>query len=458
MPPGLTRIAFPNARDGAEIGWEGLVAANRPMAGLPARRADDLATIIYTSGTTGAPKGVMHRFGSFAFDARILTNALNLTSGQRVLSYLPLAHIVERAGVEANALLRGWHLFFTEGIETFLEDLQRARPTLFLSVPRLLLKFQHGVFAKIPKHKLERLLRIPGINLYVKRRILRQLGLNTVHHAACGAAPLPTEILLWYRKLGLPLMEGYGMTETMITYLPRPGVVRPGYVGAALEGVETRVSAQNELLMRSPMNMMGYFREPQMTADAFTGDGFFRTGDLVSIDFDGQMKVTGRIKEQFKTSKGKYVSPAPIEGKLMEHPAIEACCLMGSGQPNPFAVVILSDAARKNCAGPEERAAMMESLRARMEAVNADLEPFERLSMMVVTDGPWTVANGLLTPTLKIRRGSLEDQYQQKIDEWRAQNLLVVWESIPALGATPYVARAAAENSLRHNEVPPSQM
>ena len=141
----------------------------------------------------------------------------------------------------------------------------------------------------------------------------------------------------------------------------------------------------------------------------------------------------------------------------MEHPAIEACCLMGSGQPNPFAVVILSDAARENCADPEERAAMEESLRARMESVNADLEPFERLSMMVVTDGPWTVANGLLTPTLKIRRGSLEDQYQQKIDEWRAQNLPVVWESIPALGAMPYVARAAAENSLRHNEVPPSQ-
>ena len=132
------------------------------------------------------------------------------------------------------------------------------------------------------------------VNSYVKRRILRQLGLDTVRHAACGAAPLPTEILLWYRNLGLPLMEGYGMTETMITHLPRPGAVRPGYVGPALEGVETRVGAQNELLVRSPMNMLGYFREPQMTADAFTEDGFFKTGDMVSIDSDGQVKIIGQ--------------------------------------------------------------------------------------------------------------------------------------------------------------------
>lgn len=455
--PGVTWIAFPNARDGAEIGWEGLVEANAPIKGSPTRPADDLATIIYTSGTTGTPKGVMHRFGSFAFNARLLTGALDLSMEQRVLSYLPLAHIVERAGIEANALLHAWHLYFTEGIETFLEDLHRARPTLFVSVPRLLLKFQQGVFAKIPKHKLELLLRIPAVNFYVKRRILRQLGLSTVQNAACGAAPLPTEILLWYRKLGLKLVEGYGMTETMITHLPRPGAVRPGYVGVALEGVETRLSPQDELLVRSPMNMAGYYREPQMTAEAFTEDGFFKTGDMVSIDSDEQLKIIGRIKEQFKTSKGKYVAPAPIEGRLMEHSAVEACCLMGSGQPSPFAVVILSDDARAKCADPSERKAMEESLRERMESINEELEPFERLSMIVVTEGPWTIANGLITPTLKIRRGSLEAQYQQRIDEWREQNLPVVWEPIPALKTVPYVARAAAENSLRHNDVPPSQ-
>jgi long-chain acyl-CoA synthetase len=451
---GVATIVLPNARDGGEVGWEGLIDANEPIGGWPTRPADDLATIIYTSGTTGTPKGVMHRFGSFAYDAKLLTGLLDLNTEQRVLSYLPLAHIVERAGVEGPACLRAWHLFFTEGIETFLQDLHRARPTLFLSVPRLLLKFQQGVFAKIPKEKLERLLRIPAVNLFVKRRILRQLGLNTVNHAACGAAPLPTDILLWYRNLGLQLAEGYGMTETMITHLPRPGTARPGYVGPALEGVETRLSPENELQLRSPMNMAGYYREPEMTRAAFTEDGFFKTGDVASIDADGQLRIIGRLKEQFKTSKGKYVTPAPIEGRLMEHPAVDACCLMGSGHPSPFAVIVLADPVRERCVAPEARRAIEESLRELMERVNAELDPFERLSMIVVAAGPWSIANGLMTPTLKIRRGLLEERYQQMVDEWRAQSSPVVWESMPAWPAGYDTAAANAEG---HSEVPPSQ-
>jgi len=447
--PGMAWIAFPNASDGAELGWESLVESNLPMAGTPTRSEDDLATIIYTSGTTGTPKGVMHRFGALAFDARILSEMLKLNREQRLLSYLPLAHIVERIGVEAMGYRLATHLFFTEGIETFIEDLHRARPTVFLSVPRLLLKFQQGVFDKVPKEKLDRLLRIPAVNLFVKRRILRQLGLNTVQLAACGAAPLPTEILLWYRSLGLQLAEGYGMTETMITHLPQPHAVRPGYVGCALEGVETKVSSEGELLVRSPMNMSGYYREEKMTRDAFTEDGFFRTGDVVAIESDGQVKIIGRIKEQFKTSKGKYVAPAPIEGRLMEHPTVEACCLMGAGQPSPFAIVVLSTAARERCVDPQVRKDMEESLRARMEAINGELDPFERLSMIVIADGPWSIANGLMTPTLKIRRGALEGYYEQLIEEWKAQGPPVVWESIPELAGRPYVASAAAETAAR---------
>ena len=454
---GVAAIALPNAAGSTEPSWNALIEANRPIPGSPTREADDLATIIYTSGTTGTPKGVMHRFGSFAFDAKVLIGLLGAAKPQRVLSYLPLAHIVERAGVEATAYLLGSHLFFTEGIETFLEDLQRARPTIFLSVPRLLVKFQQGVFAKVPKEKLEKLLRIPGLNLYVKCMILRRLGLNTVQHAACGAAPLPPEILLWYRDLGLQLGEGYGMTETMITHLPRPDAVRPGYVGPALPGVETRVSDQGELLVRSPMNMFGYYREPQMTRDAFTEDGFFRTGDLVTIDPDGQLKIIGRIKEQFKTSKGKYITPAPIEARLMEHPAVEACCLMGSGQPSPFAIVVFSEEARADCIDPEVRRVTEESLRARMEAVNVDVEPFERVSMIVIADGPWTIHNGLMTPTLKIKRGAVESRYEHLIEAWRRQDAPVVWESVPGSAAEPYIVDAAAENSIWQTDVPPSE-
>ncbi|HUB32823.1 MAG TPA: AMP-binding protein [Bryobacteraceae bacterium] len=438
LPDGVAWIEFPNANhDGDPYGpgWDEVMQAHSPVTGFPERSAEELATIIYTSGTTGTPKGVMHRFGSLAFDARILADALGLRNGERVLSYLPLAHIVERAGIEANAFLLGWHLFFTESLETFLADLRRARPTLFVSVPRLLLKFQQGVFARIPREKLARLLRIPGVRALVKRRILRQLGLDTVRYAACGAAPLPPDLLHWYRNLGLELLEGYGMTETMITHLPRPGGVRVGYVGAALPGVETRLGENGELLVRSPMNMAGYYREPEMTAVAFTEDQFFKTGDMVSIDEAGQVKIIGRLKEQFKTSKGKYVAPAPIESRLMEHPSVEACCLMGSGQPSPFAVLTLSEGALRQSSDPAARAAIERSLRELMESVNATLNPFERLSMIVIAEGPWTVANGLVTPTLKLRRSLLEARYQERIDEWRAEGAIVVWESNPARAA-----------------------
>lgn len=445
--PGLAWITLPTAATAnCDVGWEGIVEATNPITGCPVRPAGELATIIYTSGTTGTPKGVMHRFAGFAHDARALTGMLGLKDSQRVLSYLPLAHILERAGSEATSLLLGNHLFFTEGIETFLEDLERARPTIFLAVPRLLIKFQQGVFAKLPSEKLDRLMRMPVIQRYVRRRILRQLGLNCVALAACGGAPLPAEILLWYRRLGLQLAEGYGMTETMITHIPTPATVRPGYVGAAIEGVETRVTSDGELLIRSPMNMIGYFREPDMTRAAFTEDGFFRTGDVVSMAADGQMKIIGRLKEQFKTSKGKYVAPAPIESKLMEHPAVEACCLMGPGLPTPFAIVVLSEAARERCVDPEARAALERSLAERMQSVNAELDPFERLNMIVIADGPWTVGNGLMTPTLKIRRGVVEERYQVLIDEWESQQGPIVWESAPTLSQAPAAGANAAES------------
>jgi long-chain acyl-CoA synthetase len=429
--PGLAWVALPTAASDSEAGWEDIIEATLPISGSPVRPANDLASIIYTSGTTGAPKGVMHRFAGFAHDARVLTGMLGMTEPQRVLSYLPLAHILERAGSEATSFLLGNHMFFTEGIETFLEDLERARPTVFLTVPRLLMKFQQGVFAKLPSEKLDRLLRTPVVQRYVRGRILRQLGLNCVTLAACGGAPLPAEVLLWFRKLGLQLGEGYGMTETMITHLPRPGAVRPGCVGSAIEGVETRVTAEGELLIRSPMNMIGYFREPEMTRAAFTEDGFFHTGDLVTIEPDGQMKIIGRIKEQFKTSKGKYVTPMPIESKLMEHQGVDACCILGAGQASPFAIVMLSDAVRARCIDPGECAAVEKSLAERLQAINAGLDPFERLHMIVIAEGPWTVGNGLLTPTLKLRRGVVEERYRSLVEKWEAQPGPVVWESAP---------------------------
>ncbi len=428
IPPGVDIVRFPTAGVEECPTWEVLISANRPIAGTPVRDAKDLATIIYTSGTTGIPKGVMHSFGNLAFNAKSLAELIGLTEKERFLSYLPLAHIVERAGLEGTALLLGCRAFFTAGIDTFLADLNRARPTIFLSVPRLLLKIQQGVFAKIPRERLDKLLRIPILNRSVKRRILKQLGLSSVQHAASGAAPLPPEILMWYRKLGLNLSEGYGMTETLITHLPAPGSLRPGYVGAPIPGVEAKLGEHDELLIRSPMNMLGYFKDPRGTREMFAEDGFIRTGDIARIDPDGQLKIVGRLKEQFKTSKGKYVAPAPIESQFMAHPLVEACCLMGTGMPRPFAVVLLSEDSRTRVADPKERALVEASLLDLMNSINRDLDPHEQLSFVAAVHGPWTIGNDAMTPTLKIRRGVLENRYQGFIEDWSRQSRPVVWE------------------------------
>jgi long-chain acyl-CoA synthetase len=336
---------------------------------------------------------------------------------------------VERAGLEGSALNLGCQVFFSAGIETFLADLNRAQPTIFLSVPRLWLKIQQGVFAKMSRERLDRLLRIPILNLAVKRRILRRLGLSSVTHAASGAAPLPPEIITWYRKLGLNLLEGYGMTETLITHLPTPASMRPGYVGAAIPGVEAKLSESSELLIRSPMNMLGYYRDPEGTRAIFTEDGFIRTGDLAHIESDGQLKIVGRVKEQFKTSKGKYVAPAPIESQFMANPMVEACCLMGTGMPRPFAVVVLSEEVTQRTADSRQKAEIESSLLKLMDSINKELDPHEQVSFVAAVRGPWTIGNDAMTPTMKIKRGVLESRYQAFIDDWNRQSRPVVWES-----------------------------
>ena len=439
IPSGVHRISFPTAADTGHYRWEDLVRAVEPLAGHPTRPAHELATIIYTSGTTGVPKGVMHSFRALATDAVFLQERVHATAEDRFLSYLPLAHIVERAGLESTAYLLGAHVFFVESVDTFLRDLKRARATILLTVPRLLMKFQQGVFHRISREKLEKRLHTPVVRALARRRVLSALGLSSTRLVACGAAPLPVEVMEWYRHLGIELAEGYGMTETMITHLPRVGEVRPGHVGPPLVGVESRVAADGELLIRSPMNMLGYFKDPESTCKVYDSDQFFHTGDLATESPDGQVRIIGRIKEQFKTSKGKYVTPAPIESRLAENPAVEACCLMGAGLPSPFALVVLNPEERKRCLDESARQELEESFRTQLQAVNNELDPHERVAFLAVVDGPWTIANGFITPTMKIRRTELEGKYLPIIDGWRAQNRQVVWESVPV----PETARHA---------------
>ena len=428
IPPGIPTIGTPLCEAPTTYHWDQIVASTEPMKESPTFASDAMATIIYTSGTTGMPKGAVHGFDSFAHSAKALVQVLNSTPEDRALSYLPLAHVAERCLIEGQALYAGFHLYFADSLDTFVADLQRARPTFFFSVPRLWVKFQQGVLAKMPPKKLNRLMSIPILGGIVRKKILTQLGLQHVRFAGTGAAPLPPEVMLWYRNLGLDLLEGYGMTEQFAyATSSMPGRSRIGYVGEATPCCEVKLSEEGEILTRGPAHMKGYFKEPGKTAETMTDDGWLKTGDLGVIDEIGRLRIIGRAKEQFKTSKGKYVAPAPIEGKLAAFTKIESCLVSGVAFPQPFALAMLPLGAWDPLKEPAARKAFTEELNAHLKAVNEQLDPHERLDFVAVVPEQWTVESGFVTPTLKIKRNVVEKFYGDQFATWAKRRQTVVW-------------------------------
>jgi long-subunit acyl-CoA synthetase (AMP-forming) len=430
LPTGLPVIVLPLGPVWGDLKWDRIVACTPPVAGEPNRSLDELATIVYTSGSTGVPKGVMHTFRSFNVVGTLMRDTMEGAGpGDRMLSYLPLAHVAERVVVENQSTYFGYQVFFAESLDTFASDLRRARPTIFFSVPRLWTKFHAAVRSKLSAERERKLFAIPILGRLTKRRILRQLGLDRVRLAFTGAAPLPAETIAWYRALGLELLEAYGMSENMAySHFTRPGGARHGYIGHANTGVECRIGEDGEILVKSPAQMVGYYKEPDRTAESYTPDGFFRTGDMGELDEEGRVRITGRVKDLFKTSKGKYVAPVPIENAICTNPCVEAACIAGANQQAPFALVMLSEAARLESARAEGRAAIAASLLSHLEALNAALEPHERLAFTVVIDQPWTIENGCLTPTIKIRRSAVEARYESSVARWFASGDGVIWE------------------------------
>lgn len=320
-----------------------MVAADATTVnGQTHRDLDEMASIIYTSGSTGNPKWAMVSFDAMFQSAKGFCKTMGL-SDERFISYMPLSHVYERLAVESIALFSGSSLWFAESLDTFLEDVKRARPTLFYSVPRLWTKFQLVIFKKMPPEKLDRLLKIPILNRLIKKKIRKGLGLDCARFGFAAGAPMSKELISWYGKLGLEVLEVYAMTENFgYSHFSRPGKIKLGYVGTPHLGVEHKLSDQGEILVKSPGAMMGYFNNPEATEGTFDEAGFLRTGDLGVIDDSGNLKVIGRLKEEFKTTKGKYISPAPIENIISDHPMVEASLVSGSGQAQPYGIILLS--------------------------------------------------------------------------------------------------------------------
>jgi len=435
VPDGLPCISYPlSPLDAIENyeGWDAICGRTQPLQGTPLRQGDELATLIYTSGTTGSPKGVMHSFENFAWALDSGLKRIPMSADDRMLSYLPLAHVVERMLVEHGWLRTGMQVYFAESLDTFAADLQRARPTIFFSVPRLWVKFQQGVHHKMPPAKLNRLLGIPILGGIVRKKVMKALGLDQCQFAAGGAAHMPLALLQWYSRLGLHINEGYGMTENLaLSHITEPGKNQQGTVGPVYEGVEHRIDpATGEVQMRSQALMLGYYKDPEKSREAFTADGWLRTGDKGEIDAQGLLRITGRVKDLFKTGKGKYVAPAPIEDKLVEHEAVEACVVTGANLGQPLGIVMLNPEAVARAANSGTRAELESSLAQHLQRINATLDPHEQLQCIVLVTTAWTVDNDVITPTFKVKRNRIEDLYAKHYEAWENTGSKIIWSDL----------------------------
>ena len=429
VPAELPLITMPLAPELNSPQWGSIVAGTAPLQNIHQPQPNDLATIIYTSGSTGRPKGVMHSHRAMSDSCKASHEVFGAGNADRMLSYLPLAHAAERAIVEANSLYNGFRVYFSDSLETFAEDLRRARPTIFFSVPRLWTKFYQGVTQKLPAEHQALLATDSPAAQGLKKAVLTQLGLQDTRVAPTGSAPLPENIVIWYRNLGLEMLDCYGMSENFATsHLSRPGQVRIGYVGSTVPGVEARISESGELEVKSLCQMLGYYKNPQASFDDMTADGFFKTGDRGEIDELGRLKITGRVKDLFKTSKGKYVAPLPIEQTLGNHPALEQVCVAGSGQAQPFALLMLSPGAQQSLASADAKDTLAADLEKLRLQVNEALEAHEKIEYFVILSDLWSMDNGMLTPTMKIKRNVIEARYAAEADAWAKLGQSVIWQ------------------------------
>lgn len=425
LPVSLPWVGLPLAPPDPElIPWARLQEESAPLQEAVPRDRGELATIMYSSGTTGLPKGCMLSFDSMYFAAKNYLRLFLTTETDRVLSWLPLSHIAERQFIEMQSLLSGMTVYFAHSRASFIRDIRRARPTLFLGTPATWHQIRQGVQQQMQQRMLNRALAIPLIRKRAALRMLDQTGLNQVRFAVVCGDTTPTQTMDWYHRIGVRLFEIYGLTENCgYSHVGRPGRFRPGWCGLPNPGVECRIDEQGQLLVRSRATMLGYFKNPARTAAVLDADGFLQTGDRGEIDQEGFLRLSGRMTDLFHTSDGRLVVPQPIEHELLTHPLVEYACVVGQGLPQPLALLTLTEQARQLPHHEVER-----ELEALLQRVNREMSRHEQLACMVVISDAWHRDAEATTATMLLRRGVIRARYHEFLGDWLVSGSTIVWQ------------------------------
>ena len=434
IPDDMPLIAFPHYKDCSEISvghqWFDFINKFEPQQEDFYPDRSDVWTIIFTSGTTGTPKGVVLDYQTNENTECLTTPEHNplrvdFNGKNSFFSYLPLNHIAERIVVEWTCFRYGGTISFTESIETFAQNLGSVQPTVFFGVPRIYTKFQMGILSKFPQEKLNKLLSIPIVSSLLKMVLKKKLGLSKAKAIVTGAAPMQESQRVWYRKLGVKITNGYGMTENCAICTQLPGEItdKPGSVGKAQPKVDIKIESETgEILMRGPYVMKGYYNDPETTNNTIK-NGWLYTGDRGRIDDEGNLYITGRVKDAFKTTTGEFVEPGKIEALFGDVTEFEQMCVAGFGIAAPILLVVPSEGANSI-----DKDTLKQQLNNKLESVNKDQVSFRKVSTIVIMKEAWTPENGLCTPTLKIKRVKIDEKFMSKYKQWHENSDAVIWE------------------------------
>jgi len=433
VPDDMPIVRFPHYQGNSEIkrgkAWSEIMSEFEPITDNHIPKMDELWTIIFTSGTTGTPKGVMHTYkivNSLIEEAFAVKNPLSLdTNGNnQFFSFLPLNHIAERAVVEMMCLRYGGTIAFTESIDRFAANLKDIRPTIFFAVPRIYAKFKAGILAKMPQKKMNLLLKIPILSGIVKKKVKSGLGLERSRCTAVGAAPIAQETKDWFKKLGIEITEGYGMTENCAaTSFLFPHEDKPGSVGLPHDGTTVKIDPETqEILVKSNYIMKGYYKDEAKTAETIK-DGWLYSGDQGKLDNEGYIYITGRVKDTFKSAKAKFIVPSEIEAKFETSEDLEQMCIVGLGMPQPMLLVALNETAQKAQNSDVER-----RLQLLLDKVNDKLPNYKKVANVIVMKEAFSIEKNTLTPTLKVKRPQVHNEFKNRMLAWCESGQKVIWE------------------------------